>query len=221
MVLPWILAGLVGGVTLVLLLYLGGALWRSLRRMAVALLAASLVLVLGVAVWAQARASHQAAVAATVAARGQTTATLGLTLLALLLGIVVLVAGGVIAYLLIRLRRLERTIGYDEGRWRGGSEVDMTYADAPAWPNSARFTHASYGWRDAQTSGLLQDLIQLETLRLLQGYELTPAHNRPTSTFPPAPHDNFPPDGFYPPASQDTPEEEAVADDDFPWDTWI
>jgi hypothetical protein len=212
MVLPWILAGLVSGVTLVLLLYLGGALLRSLQGVAVALLAASVVLVLGLAAWAQARAARQAAVAATVAARGQTTATVGLTLLALLLGLVVLVAGGVIAYLMIRLRRLERAT-HPEENWRNNPEVTATYSDAPAWPNSARLPHS-------QTDGLLRDLIQLETLRLLQGYELTLAHNRPTSAFPPASPYSVSDDDF-PLASQETAEEAAIADDDFPWDTWV
>ena len=233
MVLPWILAGLVGGVTLVLLLYLGGALLRSLRGIAVALLAASIVLVLALAAWAQARAAHQAAVAATVAVRGQTTATVGLTLLALLLGLVVLVAGGVIAYLMMRLRRLERAtrptwLARPEESWWDDPEVTETYSGAPVWPNSARLTQASYSWHNAQINDgcdgcrLLQDLIQLETLRLLQGYELTLAHNRPTSAFPPASlHLGSVSDDDFPLASRETKEEPVIVDDDFPWDTWV
>jgi hypothetical protein len=167
-------------------------------------LAASVVLVLGLATWAQARATHQATVAATVAARGQTTATVGLTLLALLLGLGVLVTGGVIAYLVLRLRRLERYMRQREESWRGGPEVDWTYPGAPVWPDSARLT------QDVQTHGLLRDLIQLETLRLLQGYELTPAHNRPTSAFPPASSELA------------TEHHEGIEDNDaFPWDTWV
>jgi hypothetical protein len=210
MVLPWILAGLVGVVILALLLHLGGALLRSLQRAVVALLVASVVLVLGLAAWAQARATRQAAVAATVAARGQTTATVGLTLLALLLGIAVLVAGGVIAYLMLRLRRLEYTVRQGEESWRGNPWVDEVPSGISAWPDSPRLTQT------AQTNGLLRDLIQLETLRLLQGYELTLAHNRPTDAFPPA---SFSDD--LPLARQGASEETAGADDDFPWDTWV
>jgi hypothetical protein len=210
MVLPWILAGLVGVVILALLLHLGGALLRSLQRAVVALLVASVVLVLGLAAWAQARATRQAAVAATVAARGQTTATVGLTLLALLLGIAVLVAGGVIAYLMLRLRRLEYTVRQGEESWRGNPWGDEAPSGISAWPDSPRLTQT------AQTNGLLRDLIQLETLRLLQGYELTLAHNRPTDAFPPA---SFSDD--LPLARQGASEETAGADDDFPWDTWV
>jgi hypothetical protein len=210
MVLPGILAGLVGVVILALLLHLGGALLRSLQGAVVALLVASVVLVLGLAAWAQASATRQAAVAATVAARGQTTATVGLTLLALLLGIAVLVAGGVIAYLMLRLWRLEYTVHQGEESWRSNPWVNETPSGISAWPDSPRLIQS------AQTNGLLRDLIQLETLRLLQGYELTLAHNRPTHAFPPA---SFEDD--LPLVHQDSAEETAGADDDFPWDTWV
>ncbi len=83
---------------------------RALARLAGVAAAWLVGLLLLVALSLQAWASAQAARAAEIAAAGQTVATTGVTILALSLLLVVLLAGGVIGYLVWRLRRLEQRL---------------------------------------------------------------------------------------------------------------
>ncbi len=82
----------------------GQALARLAGIMAALLVGLLLLVALILQSWASAEAAHAAA----TAAAGQTVATTGVTILALSLLLVVLLAGGVIGYLVWRLRRLEQ-----------------------------------------------------------------------------------------------------------------
>ena len=78
------------------------------------------VIVVGWALLKQGQATEEAAQAVTVASSGQATASVGVTVLATLL-VLVLIAGGIgIAYLVWRLRRAEWMMQRQTGQWMPG-----------------------------------------------------------------------------------------------------
>ena len=112
-----------------LILAIGGVIALGLvliklgRQIAIFLLAAGViaaVLVVGLAILDQAKATQQAAEAAAVASTGQTAASVSTIVLATLLAMVVIAGGLGFAYLIWRLRRAERRAARQTRQWRPG-----------------------------------------------------------------------------------------------------
>ncbi|MBN1954999.1 MAG: hypothetical protein JW900_08115 [Anaerolineae bacterium] len=124
---------------------------RFAREIGRFLLVASGIGVAGIVGWAllaQARATQQVAETATVTSKGQAAAGIGVTVLAVLLAIVVAGAGGVVGYLLLRLRWAERRAGQwapgPNARW-GQMAQPGTYPQAlPPYPVGNRHLETSY-----------------------------------------------------------------------------
>ena len=93
------------------------------RQIAIFLLAAGViagVLVIGLVLLGQAKATQQAAEAAAVASTGQTATSVSTIVLATLLAVVVIVGGLGFAYMNWRLQRAQRQIARQPRRWRPG-----------------------------------------------------------------------------------------------------
>lgn len=127
---PEIILG-IGGVLLLALVII-----KLGRKIATFLLAAGgivAVLVVVFAILDQAKATRQAAEAATVASTGQATASVGVTVLATLLVVVVIISGLALAYLTWRLRRAQRRAAQQPMRWRSGPNA--------RWSREPRMPH--------------------------------------------------------------------------------
>lgn len=123
------------------------------------LLSLGLLVVIVLLAWAlgeQASATRQIATAATVSAAGQTAGSVTATVLATLLAVVLLGAGGVVVYLLLRLKLVERRLSENAprvGRWLPG-------------PNARWEQGEQQG--GALTGDPLAQLVQLEIMRHLR-----------------------------------------------------
>lgn len=109
------------------------------------------VLLLIWALGAQASATRQVATAATVSAAGQTAGSITATVLATLLILVLLAAGGAVLYLWVRLRRIEGAAAVK--RWTPGPNAHWGRTDAPT----------TAPWEQG-----LNALVQLELLHMLR-----------------------------------------------------
>jgi len=137
-----------------------------------ALLLVGALLALVAVAWAwgeQATVTRQVATAATVSAAGQTAGSVTATVLATLLIVVLLAAGGVVVYLWLRMKALERQASGAPraSRWVAGPNARWEQAE----PESRAIT---------TTTDPLGQLVQLEVLRTLR--ELRSVRQQPALT---------------------------------------
>lgn len=136
-----------------------------------ALLLVGALLALVAVAWAwgeQATATRQVATAATVSAAGQTAGSVTATVLATLLVVVLLAAGGMVVYLWLRMKALERQA-------RGPAPRASRWVAGP----NARWEQAEPESR-ALPADPLGQLVQLEVLRTLR--ELRGTRQQPALT---------------------------------------